>query len=206
MRKQNVLLLTWLALPLIIIAGLLVWIVLTIRAPKPMADAPPIGAGAGDTGGANAIGERLFGIREPGADQIAEAEEALRDEQEGRVPADAIGRGLFIRAIDESGTANPGRPLLLRVAHSDRLFEMNQQQDGSWALTLTPDQTASGETTLMAFEVGRDDERTVALDASGEAAEPVAPPLIDPRGLEAGAIPRVDVRLRAFGLPPAPSH
>ena len=206
MRRQNVLLLTWLALPLIIISGLLVWIVLTIRAPKPMADAPPVGAGAGDTGGANAIGERLFGIREPGVDQIAEAEEALRDEQQGRVPADALGRGLFIRAVDESGTANPGRPLLLRVAAGGRLFEMVQQQDGSWTLTLPPEQLGSGQPVLMTFEVGRDDERTVALDPSGAAAEAVAPPLLDPRELDAGEIPRVDVRLRAFGLAPAPSH
>ncbi len=58
--RKNVLLTLWLLFPLVTMAALVWVIVATVGVPKKM-DAPARGPGAGDTGGANALGEWLAG-------------------------------------------------------------------------------------------------------------------------------------------------
>jgi hypothetical protein len=56
MRRQNVLLTGWLVAPIFVVGLLCYWIIASLQAgPKMVAE--PVGAGAGQTGGANAIGE-----------------------------------------------------------------------------------------------------------------------------------------------------
>lgn len=76
MRKQTLILTGWLALPFICLTILMFWIFISLDKDKLMADAPPVGAGAGDTGNANALGEWLAG-HDP--DQISHANQARRD-------------------------------------------------------------------------------------------------------------------------------
>lgn len=56
--KQNLLLTLWLLAPFAVLALIIGWIFYSLRA-GPKMDEPGVGAGAGDTGGANAIGEML---------------------------------------------------------------------------------------------------------------------------------------------------
>jgi hypothetical protein len=63
--RQRLLLTGWLLLPILVFAGLVAWIFVSVGKPKAMNE-PPVGAGAGDTGGANALGEFLSG-RDPNA-------------------------------------------------------------------------------------------------------------------------------------------
>jgi hypothetical protein len=63
--RQRLLLTGWLLLPILVFAGLVAWIFVSVGKPKAMNE-PPVGAGAGDTGGANALGELLSG-RDPNA-------------------------------------------------------------------------------------------------------------------------------------------
>ena len=56
--KQNLLLTLWLAAPIGVLALIVGWIFYSLRA-GPAMDEPGVGAGAGDTGGANAVGEML---------------------------------------------------------------------------------------------------------------------------------------------------
>lgn len=58
MRISKSALTVWLIAPIALVAGLSVWIVVSMRG-EPLMDAPPVGAGAGQTGGANALGEWL---------------------------------------------------------------------------------------------------------------------------------------------------
>ncbi len=74
--KKNIMLTLWLALPILVVAGLMAWIFVSLDKDKLMADAPPVGAGAGDTGNANAIGELLAG---KDADAISLANRAKRE-------------------------------------------------------------------------------------------------------------------------------
>jgi hypothetical protein len=74
---KNLVLTAWLVLPLAMVAGVTWYVVAMYSKPKVM-NAPAVGAGAGDTGGANALGERLAG-RDPDAvrrEKRAEAQEA----------------------------------------------------------------------------------------------------------------------------------
>lgn len=76
MRKQTLILTGWLAMPFICLTILMFWIFTSLDKDKLMADAPPVGAGAGDTGNANALGQLLAG-RNP--DEISDANQARRD-------------------------------------------------------------------------------------------------------------------------------
>lgn len=94
--RKNLALTAWLMLPLAVVAGLVVWIFAAYRG-GPIMDARPIGQGAGDTGGANALGEWLAG-RNP--DEVARLQ---RDLREGRLidPLDwAAGIVLVFRSAD----------------------------------------------------------------------------------------------------------
>ena len=70
MSKKNIILTLWLIAPLATFAGLYALIFVTLDKDRPMADAVPYGAGAGDTGNANAIGQWLAG-RDPDAVSLA---------------------------------------------------------------------------------------------------------------------------------------
>jgi hypothetical protein len=74
--KKNILLTLWLALPITIVCLLMVWIFVSLDKDKLMGDVPAVGAGAGDTGNANAIGELLAGND---ADAISLANRAKRE-------------------------------------------------------------------------------------------------------------------------------
>ncbi len=61
-RKQNVILTAWLSAPILAVALLCYWIVVSLQT-GPKMNEPAVGAGHGQTGGANAIGELLSARR-----------------------------------------------------------------------------------------------------------------------------------------------
>jgi hypothetical protein len=73
-RKQSLILSAWLALPFICLTLIMAWIFVSLDKDRLM-DEPPVGAGAGDTGNANALGQLLAG-RDP--DEISKANDARR--------------------------------------------------------------------------------------------------------------------------------
>ena len=114
MRKKNIMLTIWLALPITIVSLLMVWIFYSLDKERLMADAPPVGAGAGDTGNANALGQWLAGRD---ADAISRALDARR---EGRAidPREWPG-GVELRIwLDEESQSED--PLLLTVIHDEQ--------------------------------------------------------------------------------------
>ncbi len=75
MRKQTLILTAWLALPFICLTLIMAWIFVSLDKDRLMNE-PPVGAGAGDTGNANALGQLLAG-RDP--DEISKANDARRE-------------------------------------------------------------------------------------------------------------------------------
>ncbi|MEM9373711.1 MAG: hypothetical protein AAGA55_08705 [Planctomycetota bacterium] len=73
--RKNLVLTAWLLFPILVFAGLVVWIFVSASKPKAMM-VDPVGPGAGDTGGANALGEWIAG-RDP--DQVQRANVARRE-------------------------------------------------------------------------------------------------------------------------------
>ena len=74
-RKQTLILTAWLALPFICLTLIMAWIFVSLDKDRLMNE-PPVGAGAGDTGNANALGQLLAG-RDP--DEISKANDARRE-------------------------------------------------------------------------------------------------------------------------------
>jgi hypothetical protein len=113
--RKNIILTLWLIAPLATFAGLYMMIFVTLDKERPMDDAVPYGAGAGDTGNANALGQWLAG-RDP--DAISLATKAKRERLmiaptdwpggiELRIPASALDAGdeqaLLTQIHDERG-------------------------------------------------------------------------------------------------------
>lgn len=134
MRTQTVLFTAWLLLPIAIIAGLMVWIFHSMDKDRLMADAPAVGAGAGDTGGANALGQLIAG-RDPDA-----VERALRARREGRAIAPGAWPGGMRLLVPESAfVADPDEPLVVafdRAAGSITTTPLLPVGDGSEASTV----------------------------------------------------------------------
>lgn len=76
--RKNVLLTVWLTLPFVFL-GLIVYGIFSAYSGSKAMDARPVGQGAGDTGGANALGEWLAGH------DVAAEERINRDLREGRL-------------------------------------------------------------------------------------------------------------------------
>lgn len=70
--KQNVLLTVWLLLPAVAVGLMLFWIISSFRTGPAMHE-PGVGAGAGDAGGANAVGEML---RDEDGDDDADSDDS----------------------------------------------------------------------------------------------------------------------------------
>lgn len=147
---RNLLLTAWLAAPFAVL-GAILWLAVVFLG-KPKMIATPRGPGAGDTGGANALGEWLAG-RNP--EVQAAAQQALR---EGRlidptrwpgpvevvVPVDTVRAVAALRppptADDEDAPAPPEAPALLffRLDGIEAVFR-----------TLVPERDADGQPTAF---------------------------------------------------------
>lgn len=103
--RKNLLLTLWLLAPIVVFAGLTAWIFVSMSGPRAM-DAAPVGPGAGDTGGANALGEWLAG-RDPNL-----VERANIARREGR-SVDPFwwpgGTEFFVPALDQSDGQGVGQ-------------------------------------------------------------------------------------------------
>ncbi|MEM1331058.1 MAG: hypothetical protein AAGG07_10900 [Planctomycetota bacterium] len=204
MRKQTLFLSLWIAFPIAVISGLMWWIVASFDTERPMM-AEPVGAGAGETGGANAIGEAIR--RATGADRGPEGSaagaEALRDEQDGRVPPGSLGRAVELIARDRSGTARPGVPLVVLVSAADGepfRSQMKLRQDGRWGVSIPAAVFEGNPTPTVAFFLERDGVRFVEVSDGGAAADARPLPLVDPSAGTLGVT--METRL---GVEPDPS-
>ncbi len=143
---HRVFMLCFIAAPVVVLAVLFYGISISMERGPPMV-AEPYGAGAGDTGGANAIGEALFG-----------SGDAVRD-----IPAEMTARGAVLVVRDASSLASIDRPIVLLTNHTnwqpEAAHPLTLRDDGSWFIAIPP--PVPGQTEAMAF-------RFVVLDAQGD--------------------------------------
>ncbi len=134
MRTQNVILTGWLVLPFVVLVGLMTWIFVSLDKERLMDDAAPVGAGAGDTGNANALGEWLSG-RDP--DAIDRALKARREQRpiDPRVWPGGIRFILPTAALGDGATG----PLLVSFSDEPRVLvttTLNPHDDGTSSATI----------------------------------------------------------------------
>lgn len=202
MRKQTVILTAWLAAPILVFGLLVLGIFLMLPGGSPMGSAPPVGQGAGATGGANAVGEILSG----GVDRFVEdgqreAREMTQLEDAGAVRAHVLGRGLDLVVVDRSGTARQGKPIYAAVPGGEAR-EMFLDQDGTWRLAFSAEELdAAGGTVVVTLSLRHDGFERFAADPDGRRAPPMPEPLIDPGRLSREERPAMRVTVEGWTAP-----
>ncbi len=110
-RRKNVYITLWLLAPFVVVTLLMVMIFVSQNKERLMDDAKPIGAGAGDTGNANAIGEWLFG-NDPDAISLA-----TRAKREGLMIAPTDWPGGVSLSIPSSALPDNAQSVYLTIIH-----------------------------------------------------------------------------------------
>lgn len=179
MSRKNIILTLWLIAPLATFAGLYAMIFVTLDNDKPMSDAAPIGAGAGDTGNANALGQWLAG-RDP--DAVSLATKAKRERLmispmdwpggvELRIPAGAI------KASDQ--------PLMLTQIYDEQgrfsttMVELNVDL-GVYVRVIDAEQFALGNRFVLATSLPVINEDSTITDDAGRALRVLTLPTVIP--------------------------
>ncbi len=146
-------------MPAVLVASLMWYFALT-RGNERLMNVPPVGAGAGATAGANAIGELLAGNR---------ANHSLKAPQPATEPAPAAAQPKLIRAEewdggvlliveDKSKKASSSKPMYFASiitgwVAGDPRYKMDAQSDGRWRIKLPkPDRGVDFKFTLGTWD------------------------------------------------------
>lgn len=136
--RKNLLLTVWLMLPFVVVGVIFAWVFMTFRSGRDVKYAP-VGAGAGDAGGANAIGQMLEG-----------AHHAVRVD-----PHEWPGGIEVLASVDSAAwLADPDADPRVIAVHVDatratpRTWVMHRRE-GEFVATLRPDELADVEALLV---------------------------------------------------------
>lgn len=154
--------------PFVLVAGLMYWFSMSLDT-GPRMKVAPIGAGAGSTGGANAIGELLAGNKgnravDPGAAPAAAAS--------GPVQPETLADGVILIVEDKSKKASQSKPIyfagnLNNWNPGDKGFRLDPQSDMRWRLQLSKAQLEKLKGTRMEFKFTLGSWEEVEQDAKG---------------------------------------
>lgn len=172
----------------------------------------PVGAGAGDTGGANAIGEWLGNPAERATENIREAEMEYERErnlglaQPRMVAPESLEQGFIIVVKDETGLASNNRPIFLASNYNgwnpgNPEFILEGRSDLRWQIAF--DKPASPEPLQFKFTLGSWDE--VETDPDGNDIPNRTLPKIDASKLKGGQQPTIEFVIPAFREAPEPT-
>lgn len=178
--RKNLILTGWLLLPILVFGGLVAWIFVTASRPKAM-DVEAVGPGAGDTGGANALGEWIAG-RDPNAVQRANIAR-----REGRPIEPFVWPG----GTEVTVAGDPGQPVSFGWIDARTGLLRSQVlrfRDGAWRAVLIEHRPEPGSLIYLASgemsQLIRGGERTV-VDAEGDEIVPISVGTIVPEGTAA---------------------
>ncbi|MCC6425487.1 MAG: alpha/beta hydrolase [Phycisphaerales bacterium] len=193
----------WLTVFLLSPALMVAAILYSIRSPDP-SRGPSIGAGAANTGGANAIGELLAGHK---ATYNAQAE-AQRESIAGDQPAtdrklaqpEELPQGFIVIVEDKAKRASEASPIYFASSINgwnprDEKFRLTAQSDGKWRIIL-PQKSGGG---LIEFKLTRGSWALEELDADLKTIPNRYFPKVDISKLQPGEQPRVELVVPAWG-------
>lgn len=154
--------------PFVLVAGLMYWFSASLDT-GPRMKVAPVGAGAGSTGGANAIGELLAGNKgnkavEPGAAPAAAAR--------GPVQPETLNDGVILIVEDKSKKASQSKPIyfagnLNNWNPGDKGFRLDPQSDMRWRLQLSKAQLEKLKGARLEFKFTLGAWEEVEQDAKG---------------------------------------
>ncbi|MCC6677698.1 MAG: hypothetical protein IT436_11185 [Phycisphaerales bacterium] len=193
--KKRIWLTVFLVTPAILVALLLYAIAALSK--KPLMNEPPVGAGAGETGGANAIGNVIAGHKADytRADEAAEQAAA----QPRMVQPESLEQGFILIVQDKSGRAKAESPIYLAGTvnnwnPADPAFKLTPQSDMRWRIEVPRPAAAPME---FKFTRGSWTLEELNADLSAPANRKLAP--IDISKLTAGEKPRIELVVERWG-------
>lgn len=148
MNKKQIALTAYVLSPVIVLVALCWTIAVSIQQPRKW-NPPPVGAGAGDTGGANALGEWIaHGTLEKRSSGGGEGKgtaglngvEGVKA-TEGLIEPESLAQGVTLIVEDKSGKAGPSSPIYLACNYggwnpADAAFKLEPQSDMRWRITV----------------------------------------------------------------------
>jgi len=195
MKRQQAALIAFVLSPLAVTAGLVWMIVVSLNNPA-IHKLPPVGAGAGDTGGANAIGER-FAARTGGDD--SQTIPAAAAAEPNMVAPESLAQGFVLIVHDKTGMASPASPIYLagninNWNPADPNFKLSAQSDMRWRITLPK---PAAET--LAFKFTRGDWSLEELDDNLAVIPNRSLPKVDASKLAPGEQPKIELVVPHWG-------
>lgn len=135
--KKKIWLTVFLISPAIVVA-LLLYVIAAMSGKPKLMDSPPVGAGAGETGGANAIGNMLAGHK---ADFSRKDEAAEKAGQPQLVEPESLAQGFILIVQDKSGRAKAESPIYLagninNWNDADPAYKLTAQSDMRWRIEI----------------------------------------------------------------------
>ncbi len=203
MKRKNLLLTLFLfVLPVGAITALLLSIVYWKDKRTDMDDLPRLGQGAGDTGGANYLGEKLAGnydAPEAASPVIPAQHNDVSDEFQPVTP-ESLDQGFVIVVRDASNFASDERPIYLASNHvgwnpGAAPMKMQKRSDMRWQIVLPKPEDPS----RLQFKFTLGSWETVELAANGEDNVPNRTlPDVDPAKYADGSRPVFEYEVPAF--------
>jgi predicted alpha/beta superfamily hydrolase len=198
MRTQNVLLTAFLLFSLVMIIWLTMGITYGLKH-GPRMDAPPIGAGAGATGGANAIGELFAGNK---ANASAKEKEQPKDAPSPAPAANLIDpttleQGFIILVNDKVKRSSASDPIYFASNVTgwnpgDAAFKLTPQSDMKWRLHLTKPKSKGNPNEPIEFKFARGSWDACEVNADLSDMGNRTLPKIDASKLKQGEIPTIE--------------
>lgn len=199
MTRQQIALSAFVISPLVVLV-LLCWAIASnIGEPRKM-DVPPVGAGAGNTGGANAIGELLaHGSVKPRAAAPESVEPPAQAAKQ--IEPESLEQGFLLIVEDKSGKASPASPIYLASNYGnwnpgDPAFKLEPQSDMKWRILV---KRPAGRTDRMEFKFARGSWELEELNADLSPPGNRTLPMIDAASVKPGEPPRIELSVQRWG-------
>jgi predicted alpha/beta superfamily hydrolase len=217
MKRQQAALLIWIILPLAVVAVLCWAIAVSIgeRGDR-MEQTPGVGAGAGDTGGVNAVGEMLAGNAanhgakpDPSQTPATPAAPAAQpDPAQPATPAasnmvmpETLEQGFILIVEDKARLASPASPIFLAGNHNgwnpgDKAMQLQAQSDQKWRIEIIKPKFAGARFNFK-FTRGSWELEELKDDMSAPGNREL--PMIDISKLAPGEQPRIEMAVSKWG-------
>ena len=203
MKRQHVALTAYVLSPIVVTVMICYAIAVSIKEPRRM-DVPPIGAGAGNTGGANAIGERLAhgsGAKAPQTYSGKGLPAGYEAQPAGQVEPETLPQGFVLVVDDKSGRASPSSPIYLASNWGnwnpgDASFKLEPQSDMRWRIIV---KRPAGRTDRLEFKFTRGDWALEELNQDMSAPGNRSLPMVDASTLKDGEQPKFEFTVPHWG-------
>jgi pullulanase len=191
----------------IFVVGFLVWvIVLALRDPG-IKKLPPVGAGAGATGGANAVGEFIKERRDsqPRVEPAAHSDDKPAQpaaQSAGKVNPVTLDTGFILVVSDKTGKSSASSPIFMASQMSnwspgDERYKFTAQSDMRWRLHLTKEMLHGSPSTIE-FKFTRGSWDLEELNADFTVPGNKQLPMLDAASIKPGEPPMIEYTVLAW--------